>query len=68
MLCKELGEPSGLVMGEVAPPALGPGQARIEVHAAGVNFADTLIIAGKYQVRPDLPFAPGMEVAGVVAE
>lgn len=68
MLCKELGEPSGLVMGDVAPPALGPGQARIHVHTAGVNFADTLIIAGKYQVRPDLPFAPGMEVAGVVAD
>jgi NADPH2:quinone reductase len=45
-----------------------PGCVRIAVHAAGVNFADTLIIAGKYQEKPPLPFTPGLECAGVVTE
>lgn len=47
---------------------MGPGQVRIRVHACGVNFADTLLIAGKYQLKPAPPFIPGMEVAGEVLE
>src|SRR3546814_7470936 len=47
-------------------PTPGAGDIRIAVHAAGVNFADTLQIVGKYQHKPPLPFAPGMEVAGEV--
>src|SRR3546814_3308171 len=47
-------------------PALGPKDVRIKVHAAGLNFPDTLMIAGKYQVKPAFPFAPGMECAGVI--
>lgn len=66
LLCKELGRP--LVVEEVAAPPLGAGQVRIAVHAAGVNFADLLIVAGKYQEKPPLPFSPGMESAGEVAE
>ena len=42
----------------------GPGQVRIRVRAAGLNFADSLIIKGQYQDRPPLPFVPGMEIAG----
>ena len=46
--------------------APGPGKAKIAVHAAGVNFGDTLMVTGKYQEKPDLPFSPGMEAAGEV--
>ncbi|MSQ59067.1 MAG: NADPH:quinone oxidoreductase family protein [Betaproteobacteria bacterium] len=68
VLCKELGPPEKLVVEEV--PSLKPakGQVVIGVKAAGVNFPDTLIIQGKYQFKPDLPFSPGGEVAGVVKE
>ncbi len=68
MLCQELGGPEKLVMAEVPSPPLGEGAVRIEIHAAGVNFADTLLISGQYQDRPPLPFIPGMEVGGVVRE
>ena len=64
VVCKAWGEPSDLVLEEVPTPPVGPGQVGIAVHAAGLNFADSLIIAGKYQVKPTLPFSPGFEVAG----
>ncbi len=66
--CQELTGVDGLRLVEVDPPALDAGGLLIDVHAAGVNFADTLITRGKYQLKPDLPFAPGMEIAGVVRE
>ena len=68
MLCKAYGPPESLVWDEVDPPALDPEGVRIRVRAAGVNFPDLLIIEGKYQFKPDMPFAPGAEVAGEVAE
>jgi NADPH2:quinone reductase len=68
VLVKELGGPETLVVEEVPSPPLGDDSVRIEVHAAGVNFADILLIAGQYQDRPPLPFIPGMEVGGVVRE
>ena len=68
VLCKALGEPQGLVVEDVEQPVLSPGQVRIDVHACGVNFADTLIVAGKYQVKPRIPVSPGMEISGTVAE
>jgi NADPH2:quinone reductase len=68
VVCKELGGPETLTVTEVEAPTLGPGQVRINVHAAGLNFGDTLIIQGKYQERPDPPFTPGMELSGVIAE
>jgi NADPH2:quinone reductase len=68
IICGELGGPDALTLGELPVPKPGPGEVRIAVHAAGVNFADTLMIQGKYQVKPALPFAPGMEAAGVVSE
>lgn len=68
MLCKELGPPESLVLSEIPSAPVGKGQVRIAIHAAGVNFPDTLIIQGKYQFKPPLPFAPGHEIAGVVSE
>ena len=66
--CQAWGEIEGLTLVEVeALPAPGPGQVAIEVAGAGVNFADLLLIQGKYQERPMPPFTPGFEVAGRVA-
>src|ERR1051325_1179874 len=50
------------------PEVLGVEEARLRVHAAGVNFADMLMVAGKYQVKPEFPFTPGLEAAGEVIE
>ncbi|HEX7476275.1 MAG TPA: NADPH:quinone oxidoreductase family protein [Polyangiales bacterium] len=68
MLCKAFGPPESLVLEEQPSKPLGPGQVRIAVHAAGVNFPDVLMIQGKYQFKPPFPFAPGAEVAGEVVE
>jgi NADPH2:quinone reductase len=68
VICSRLDGPSALSVGEMLPPSLGPGQVRIAVKAAGVNFADTLIVQGRYQVKPELPFVPGLEAAGTVIE
>ncbi len=66
VLCEAWGEPEGLRLGEVDAPEPGPGEVRLAVHAAGVNFADILMVAGKYQEKPPFPFTPGLEAAGVV--
>ncbi len=66
VLCKAWGPPESLVIEERPMPVPGPGQVLIEVHAAGVNFPDALIIQKKYQLQPPLPFSPGAEVAGIV--
>jgi NADPH2:quinone reductase len=66
VVCRAWGEPETLVFEEVPAPAVGPGEVGIAIEAAGLNFADTLIIAGKYQSKPPLPFTPGFEVAGRV--
>lgn len=68
VLCKELGMPESLVLEEVPGLIPGPGQVLISVQACGVNFPDTLIIQGKYQFKPDLPFSPGGEISGVVKQ
>ena len=68
VLCKRYGPPSELVVEDVPSPKPGEGQVLVAVRAAGVNFPDTLIIQGKYQFKPELPFSPGGEVAGVVRE
>lgn len=63
----QLGEPTEVLRFEhVDPPDPGPGQVQIEVEAAGLNFADNLVIAGRYQERPPLPYTPGLEAAGRV--
>ena len=66
VLCKKLGPPEDLVLEEVPDLTPQPGQVVVAVKAAGVNFPDTLIIQGKYQFKPEPPFSPGGEVAGVV--
>jgi NADPH2:quinone reductase len=66
VLCKSYGPPESLVIEEIEPLKPGPGQVVVGVKACGVNFPDTLIIEGKYQFKPELPFSPGGEVAGVV--
>jgi NADPH2:quinone reductase len=67
LLCTEFGEADGLALRDIAPPAApGPGEVLIDVAAAGVNFADLLMIGGRYQERPPLPFTPGLEIAGTV--
>jgi NADPH2:quinone reductase len=66
LLCKQYGPPETLVVEEVPDLVPGDKQVVIDVHAAGVNFPDSLIIEGKYQFKPAPPFAPGGECAGVV--
>ena len=66
VLCKEWGTADSLVIEDIAVPEPGRGEVRIRVHAAGLNFADTLMIQGLYQVQPTRPFSPGYEVAGIV--
>lgn len=66
VLCKAFGPAETLVLEEVASPEAKKNEILLEVHAAGVNFPDTLIIEGKYQFKPPFPFSPGGEAAGVV--
>lgn len=68
VVCREWCDVDLLRVEDVPPPALTPDGVRIAIHAAGVNFADTLIVKGEYQERPPFPFSPGMEAAGVVLE
>ena len=66
VLCKAWGGPEDLVVEQVPMPRPGRGEIRVAVEVAGVNFADTLMIAGQYQEKPAFPFSPGLECAGVV--
>ncbi|MEO0471210.1 MAG: NADPH:quinone oxidoreductase family protein [Bacteroidota bacterium] len=68
VLCKAYGPPESLVVEDIASPKPGPKQVVVSVKACGVNFPDTLIIENKYQFKPDLPFSPGGELAGVIKE
>lgn len=68
VLCHAWGGPETLRLETVDRPPLKPNQVRIRVRACGVNFADTLQIAGKYQIKPEFPFTPGLEAAGEVIE
>lgn len=67
LVCKEYGPPDSLVIEEHDDPEPGEGQVLVDVAAAGINFPDILIIAGKYQVKTPTPFVPGNEAAGVVS-
>ncbi len=67
ILCKAFGPADTLVLEETASPEIKKNEILLDVHAAGVNFPDTLIIEGKYQFKPPFPFSPGGEAAGVVA-
>lgn len=67
ILCEKLGPPEQLVLRDINTPVPKPGEVRVKVHACGLNFPDTLIIQGKYQFKPPLPFSPGSDTAGVVS-
>ena len=67
VLCKSFGPPESLVIEDAPAPRIKPSEILLDVHAAGVNFPDTLMIEGKYQFKPPFPFSPGGEAAGVVA-
>jgi NADPH2:quinone reductase len=68
LLCRELGDIANLEVGEIDRPVMGPNEVRIGVKASGLNFPDILMVEGKYQVKPALPFVPGLEAAGEVLE
>jgi NADPH:quinone reductase len=68
VLCNEWGGPERLVVEDVPSPPMRPGAVRVAVHAAGINFADLLLVSGQYQEKPPLPFTPGSEAGGVITE
>src|SRR6201996_7756614 len=68
VICRELGPPSRLRLETCTSKPLAPGQVRVAIRAAGINFPDILMAAGEYQLKPELPFTPGMEAAGDVVE
>ncbi|MEE4230526.1 NADPH:quinone oxidoreductase family protein [Pseudomonas viridiflava] len=67
LLCKAFGPASTLVLEDIPAPDIKKNEILLDVHAAGVNFPDTLIIEGKYQFKPPFPFSPGGEAAGVIS-
>ena len=67
VLCKAFGPADTLVVEEINSPEIKKNEVLLDVHAAGINFPDTLIIEGKYQFKPPFPFSPGGEAAGVIS-
>jgi NADPH:quinone reductase len=68
VVCRELGPPESLHLETFASAPLAHGQVRVAIQAAGINFPDILMAAGEYQLKPPLPFTPGVEAAGDVIE
>src|ERR1700681_4079462 len=64
VVCRELGPPARLRLETFASAPLAAGRVRVAIHAAGINFPDILMAAGEYQLKPELPFTPGVEAAG----
>src|SRR5256885_10124323 len=64
LICREWGDIGGLKVEDVAAPKPGAGQVLIDVKATAVNYADAIMVAGRYQTKPPLPFSPGLETAG----
>lgn len=67
IVCETYGPPSTLIHKDIEISAPGPKEVQVDIKACSVNFPDTLIIKGKYQFKPDLPFTPGSDIAGVIA-
>lgn len=65
-VCREYGPPKVVTVEDVPAPDIGPGEVRVDVNAAAVNFPDVLLVADRYQLRAQTPFVPGSEFAGVV--
>jgi NADPH2:quinone reductase len=68
IVCRALGAPETLRLEDFPTKVLKSGQVRVRVRAAGINFPDILMAAGEYQLKPELPFTPGMEAAGDISE
>jgi len=68
LLSHDAGGPETLALSEIDRPSPGPGEVVIDVRACAINYPDVLIIEDKYQLKPPRPFAPGSEIAGIVAE
>jgi NADPH2:quinone reductase len=68
VVCRELGPPEALRLEEIERKPLKQGDVRVAIRAAGINFPDILMCAGEYQLKPELPFIPGVEAAGDVVE
>jgi NADPH:quinone reductase len=68
VVCRELGPPERLRLESVASRPLGTGEVRVAIRAAGLNFPDVLMVSGEYQLKPELPFTPGMEASGDIVE
>lgn len=68
VVCNEFGSIDNLTLDDVPSPSVGVGQVKIRVRACGVNFPDLLLVQGQYQLKPPLPFSPGLEVAGEISE
>lgn len=68
IVCRALGAPETLSLEDFPSQVLKPGQVRVRIRAAGINFPDILMAAGEYQLKPELPFTPGMEAAGDISE
>jgi NADPH2:quinone reductase len=66
LVCRAWGEVDSLKLEDVDPPVPKPGQVLIDVKATPVNFADTIMVRGQYQTKPEFPFSPGLETAGVI--
>src|SRR5215813_3278067 len=67
VICREWGGIDGLELGEMPVPQPAADEVLIRVKATAVNYADAIMVAGRYQTKPPLPFSPGLETAGVVA-
>ena|SRR5579872_560730 len=66
LICREWGAIDGLTIGDMAVPEPAADEVLIRVKATAVNYADAIMVAGRYQTKPELPFSPGLETAGVV--
>ena len=66
LVCNEFGPAENLSLEERLAPSPSKGEILVDIKAAGVNFPDILTVQGKYQFKPELPFVPGAEVAGIV--
>ena len=67
VICRAWGAVDDLKLEDVATPVPAPDEVLIDVRATSVNYADSIMVAGKYQTRPPFPFSPGLETPGVVA-
>src|ERR1700754_3465911 len=66
LICRQWGGIEQLQVGEAPMPRPGRGEVLIQVKATAVNYADAIMVAGRYQTKPELPFSPGLETAGII--